>query len=187
MPRNTSTVTRQHQIAIARRRALVLDLFAADATLTFSVAAEAVVRAGLADEKYSRQTCMRDYYAALAGLASKTDARRLREAQNFRIERLIRSVWSQAIGGDIDAIGAVVRLLDRQDKLNGLAPPKRTQLELSIYYQQLGDLAVGAVAYGMDRARLSAEQRQDVVDGIRQFLKQENTGTVIELDPVDVA
>lgn len=61
---------------------------------------------------------------------TEQEAKRLKEIQSARIERLILAVWPQAVKGHMAAVDRVVRLLDRQAKLHGLDAATRHDLKV---------------------------------------------------------
>ena len=63
--------------------------------------------------------------------------RQYRSLQNSRIEALTFSLWRQAVGGDVAAVGQIVRLMERQARLLGLDGPVLVELD-----QQITEVAI---------------------------------------------
>ena len=178
---NTSApgdVARRHQ-----RENLCLELAAADGTMSFSRMAELITNAGLASDRYRATQCKRDFIRALNRTTDRETAKKARQLTNLRVATLMRGLWPDARQGDTKAVDSLVRLMDFQARLLGLYAPQRTQLEISAFIQEVGDVSVGAVAFGMAHANLSPADQQRVLDGVRQYLSQAggSGGQVIEL------
>jgi hypothetical protein len=57
----------------------------------------------------------------------------LREIELDRLDRLQRGIWERAKDGDIRAIDAVLRIIDRRARLLGLDAPQKIQAEVVNY------------------------------------------------------
>lgn len=63
-----------------------------------------------------------------------------RELELLRLDRLQEALWTRAVGGDIPAIGSVLRIMDQRAKLLGLYAPLQTVVGV----QQVDPVAVDA-------------------------------------------
>lgn len=52
----------------------------------------------------------------------------LRDLQDERLNRLLTAAWTGALGGDTAAIGAVLKIMERQAKLHGLDSAVKTEM-----------------------------------------------------------
>lgn len=60
--------------------------------------------------------------------AAYENADLMRTQEGERLDRLQRAVWVAACGGDIRAVNAVLRIMDRRARLFGLDVPARVEL-----------------------------------------------------------
>ena len=72
------------------------------------------------------------YERALARYPKETIERK-RDIAEARIERLLASIWTKALRGEIPAIMAVNKLLERQAKLIGLDAPVKSENKIEIF------------------------------------------------------
>jgi len=93
--------------------------------ITFDVIAEEAGYAspGSAYNAYKR--------ALLRTLQEPAD--QIREFETARLDRLISGVWEKALNGEIPAIMAVLKILERRAKLLGLDAPSKVQQEVTIF------------------------------------------------------
>ena len=70
------------------------------------------------------------YKAVMTGLEHTftEPAKELRTLEAHRLDRLQMGLWQRAIGGDAEAIGAVLRIMARRAKLLGLDAPESVRL-----------------------------------------------------------
>jgi len=175
-------------MALARRRAMIVELRMADSMLSFTKIAELVEEAGLAGPRYSRMSCQRDWKLALQAFMSEESVKRQRALINMRYARLVRALWPKAIQGDTKAVDSLVKLMAEQARLNGLLAPQRSQLEISMHITQLAEISVAAVSVGMDAADLPPEARQLMLDAMRRhFHDLQGQADVVELEALDDA
>jgi len=72
------------------------------------------------------------YERALARYPKETIDRK-RELAEARIERLLAGVWTKALRGEIPALMASLKILERQAKLLGLDAPQKTETDITVY------------------------------------------------------
>jgi hypothetical protein len=78
----------------------------------------------------------------------------IRDLASARLDRLLSAVWAKALRGDIPAITASLKILERQAKLMGLDAPTKHQVESTVYDGQSIDAEV-------DRLRLILSAHSD--------------------------
>lgn len=61
----------------------------------------------------------------------KSEADQYREEELMKLDRLQRSVWEEALGGDHKAIDRVLKIIDRRAKFLGLDAPQQVQVGAS--------------------------------------------------------
>jgi hypothetical protein len=71
-------------------------------------------------------------YQRLAERFVKPALNELREMELDRLDRLQAGVWGKAITGDIRALDAVLRIIDRRARLLGLEAPKEVNLKAEV-------------------------------------------------------
>ncbi|NJM49217.1 MAG: hypothetical protein HC860_26100 [Alkalinema sp. RU_4_3] len=109
-------------LSIIERRRHVVELRRSGATLE-SIARVVSNKFGLPN--YDRRRCHEDLQFALAELGREyhLSSEALRQEQLQVIDRLQFALWEKALAGDVKAIDAVNRLLERKAKLCGLDAP----------------------------------------------------------------
>jgi hypothetical protein len=105
---NTAT-TSPKQIALAERRALVLE---------YRRQGFSFVEIGGA-LRISAASAYRDCAVSLATITAEP-ARDLLELELLRLDDLQMAIYGRALGGDLDAINACLKILDQRAKLLGL-------------------------------------------------------------------
>jgi len=68
--------------------------------------------------------------ANLAEMSQKVDV--LREQEALRLDQLQEAVWPHARNGDVRAVEAVLKVIDRRVRLFGLDAPQRADVTLSV-------------------------------------------------------
>lgn len=78
----------------------------------------------------SRQAASKDFIRALEQRRDEQAAEVsvYRQEMNERLDALLEAAWADATMGDPKAIETVLKVLDRQAKLNGLDTPVRTEV-----------------------------------------------------------
>jgi hypothetical protein len=108
--RTTKTArTSPKQIAMAKRRALVLNLRSEGHGFH-----EIARRVGI-----SVATAQRDVVAGMAEIP-RGAARVLRQLELLRLDEMLRAVYERAVSGDLRALNASLEIIDRQARLFGL-------------------------------------------------------------------
>lgn len=68
---------------------------------------------------------IRDIYLAELGLGADEElVAELRAIESDRLDRLQRSIWGKAVGGDLRAMQSILRIMERRAKLHGLDAAK---------------------------------------------------------------
>ena len=84
----------------------------------------------------------------------------MRVEEGERLDRLQRAVWQQALGGDVRAVTAVLRIMERRARLFGLDAPTKVEVT-SDADEQIAGLAETLLA---ERAPSVRVVRGEVVD-----------------------
>lgn len=134
-----------------------------------------------------KSTVFRYLEAALADVREeiRQTADKLRELELSRLEKLLFGLWGTAIGGDVPAVLAVLKVLERRAKLLGLdvtviAVPREVPFEAAMT-QAIGPVAAGIEDLStLTEAQLASRYRQRVQEGYESKPKTE-TATVIPL------
>lgn len=84
----------------------------------------------------------------------------MRVEEGERLDRLQRAVWQQALGGDVRAVAAVLRIMERRARLFGLDAPTKVEVT-SDADEQIAALADALLA---ERAPSVRVVRGEVVD-----------------------
>ncbi|WP_375477000.1 hypothetical protein [uncultured Jatrophihabitans sp.] len=103
-------------VEVTRRRAQATELRAAG--LTYDRIAQRLLEESDTPASYDRAAAWRDVEATLAEMI-REPAESLVAMESDRLDRLQVGVWTRAIRGDLDAIGAVLRIMDRRARLHG--------------------------------------------------------------------
>lgn len=72
------------------------------------------------------------YERALARYPKETIEKK-RDLVESRYERLLSAIWTKALRGDIPAIIAAVKVLEKEAKLLGLDAPQKIQTDITVY------------------------------------------------------
>lgn len=99
----------------------------------------------------------------MAAREQRASAEVLRETELQRLDRLQRGLWATAIAGDVRAVEAVLRVMDRRMKLLGLDIPPDVEERLRQEISQRVGVQM-SVVFGkvLDQLGLSEEQRTAV-------------------------
>lgn len=85
------------------------------------------VRVGYADKSGAQRAVTRALTSTLQPAADE-----LREVEASRLDRLLLSVWQQALAGDLKAVDRALRILDQRARLLGLNLPARAELDVTV-------------------------------------------------------
>lgn len=88
---------------------------------TYDEIAQAI---GYADHTGARDAVTR----AIRRATNEAGVGELRQQELDRLDRLQRSVWTNAIQGDLQAVATVLRIIDRRAKLLGLDAPVKQEI-----------------------------------------------------------
>lgn len=138
MPGSTGSRPTRDEVLAKQSKALVLR--AAGATYADIARAEHNGRPMYSDRANARK-------AVLAALEERVteDVAHLRALESARLDRLQRAIWPAALAGDIDAVNATLRLMDRRARLLGLDMPTKVEVtdamdeEIRMLVAQLGE------------------------------------------------
>jgi hypothetical protein len=61
-----------------------------------------------------------------------TEVGALREQEVARLDRMQAALWAKALRGDVQAVAAVLRIIDRRCKLQGLDLPARVHVQADV-------------------------------------------------------
>jgi hypothetical protein len=119
--------TSARAIEAARKKADALKMREAGATLQ-----------QIGDKHYrgDRSNAHRAITEALAEQAAE-NVEEVRKLENARLDAMLLGLWKNATRGDHQATGAVIRIMERRAKLNGLDAPIQTE--------ELGDGVVNVI------------------------------------------
>ena len=73
------------------------------------------------------------YHRALKRTLLDAGTEEARQVEIDRLDRLQRAVWVKALEGDIQAVNAVLKLMERRSRLLGLDAPTRVTADLTTY------------------------------------------------------
>lgn len=118
-PKHNPQAVRDAAMLKAQR---TLDLRMAGATF-----AQIATTVGYTDRSAARKAYLRALDAEVSLKAE--DRAAWRQEQAARLDRLVRSLWSAALGGDVKAHAAINRHLERQARLLGLDAPTRITVD----------------------------------------------------------
>lgn len=60
-------------------------------------------------------------------------AEELRELEVARLDRLLSGIWTKALRGEVSAVQAALKIMERRSKLLGLDAPQKIQAEVTNY------------------------------------------------------
>lgn len=89
----------------------------------------------------------------------KEPAEYMRQLEDDRLNRLLQSVWPQAIAGELAAVGMALRIIAARRELLGLDAPKEARIELT------PPTVSPAVEQQLEAARLAVQQQEAVIVG----------------------
>lgn len=103
-------------------------------------------RAGLTWQRIAEEVGYADHSGAYVAYKRamkrvlQQPAEELRNAELDRLDRLQLAVWQKAMRGETNAIGSVLRIMERRAKLLGLDAPQKIQAEVMNYDAGSGNL-----------------------------------------------
>lgn len=130
MPGSTGARPTADEVLQRRNKALVLR----QAGATWDEVARG---AGYANRQNARQAVMKHLEEHAV-----ENVHQLRALEGARLDRLQRTLWTRALGGDLDAIDRTLRIMDQRAKLLGLNAPTKIEItdEMDREIQQLAAL-----------------------------------------------
>jgi hypothetical protein len=70
------------------------------------------------------------------------DVNAIRKLEQDRLDIATAAIWAEVLQGNVQAVMALVRLMERRAKLLGLDMPTRTQIEVNVYERDTFDAEV---------------------------------------------
>lgn len=171
------------KIDVARRRKIALEMRAADATyqqIADRILAEFPQLAPKSRDPsrpphYTKADVYNDVMHAMREITHEP-AENLKALQQFRLTRVQRVLFRDATSTTLDpedrarASNALMRTMLREAKLNQLDPPTRSQIEITAHLEVLTQLAVAAIAAGLDAVDMSPDQRTIALAAVQAHL-----------------
>jgi hypothetical protein len=141
---NPSVLEREAEVVKLRRGGMTWDLIAQ--------------RTGFADPSGARQAYMR-----AASRVVRDDIEQIRQVEEDRLDLAQAAIWGDVMAGNIQAVNALVRIMERRARLLGLDRPVQHQVEVTVHDGDSIDAEVQRLV-----ALLDSGAPGDVVEGKRQ-------------------
>ena len=88
----------------------------------------------------------------------------VRDQELDRLDRLQRAVWPRAIQGDLPAVGAVLRIMERRSKMLGLDAPITANIAVEHFDGQTVDAEVQRIMATMQNMKPTKQIEAPIVD-----------------------
>jgi len=138
----TKSKTAPQQVAVAQRRAFVLELRMSGAR--YAEIAKAALEHFGADalpRSWSDRTAHKDVAFELARLREEAheSAEAIREIELERLKEADLAIWDKVLGGNLAAIDRMLKIQDRRAKLLGIDAPQQLEvadLRVNVHYNE---------------------------------------------------
>jgi len=95
---------------------------------------------------YSNPSGAYDAYMRASARIVRSDIEDIRRTEEDRLDLAQAAIWGKVMGGDIPAVQALIRIMERRAKLLGLDQPIKQQIEVTTYDGDTIDREVARLA-----------------------------------------